>query len=250
MGVYGGVEKNWAALTNTGRTHVATKGVVQSGLVLNLDAGVSSSYGGSGTTWTDLSGSGNNGTLVNGVGYNGSNGGSLTFDGSNDLVNFGNNATLYNAYNTSFTQEYIIRLISGASTFRTIFRVDDWSRIYTQISETQLQFGIGYISPTDLLTYNNSFNYNQWYIISVVWSKLNTQKIYLNGALVAERTPTVSNYTAIIGTSGGANLGRGHTNPYQNNINANIATFKHYNRALSAAEVQRNFLAMRGRFGI
>ncbi len=44
MGVYAGVEKTWASQTNVGRTHIATKGIVQSGLVLNLDAGVLSSY--------------------------------------------------------------------------------------------------------------------------------------------------------------------------------------------------------------
>jgi hypothetical protein len=250
VGVYSGVETTWASQTNVGRTHIATKGIVQSGLLLNLDAGVFSSYSGSGTTWTDLSGNGNTGTLTNGPTYSSANGGSFVLDGVNDLVDFGNNSTLYNAYNTTFTQEYVIRLISNASTSRTIFRVDDWSRIYTQISETQLQFGIGYSSPIDLLTYNNTFNYNQWYMISVVWSKLNTQKIYLNGTLVAERTPTVSNYTGITGTSGGANLGRGHTNPYQTSINANISIFRHYNRALSAAEIQQNFNATKSRYGL
>ena len=49
--------------------------IVTSGLVLNLDAGNTASYPGTGTTWTDLSGNGNNGTLVNGVGYNFANGG-------------------------------------------------------------------------------------------------------------------------------------------------------------------------------
>ena len=62
--------------------------VIESGLVLALDAGNTKSYPGSGTTWTDLSGNGNNGTLVNGVGYNSGNGGSLVFDGSNDYVQF------------------------------------------------------------------------------------------------------------------------------------------------------------------
>ena len=61
MGVFAGIEPTWAAQTDVGRTHIATKGIVQSGLVLNLDAGVSSSYPGSGTTWTDLSGNGNDG---------------------------------------------------------------------------------------------------------------------------------------------------------------------------------------------
>ena len=37
-------------------------GIVTNNLVLHLDAGDSSSYSGSGTTWTDLSGQGNHAT--------------------------------------------------------------------------------------------------------------------------------------------------------------------------------------------
>ena len=223
---------------------------VRDGLVLYLDAANARSYPRSGTTWFDRSGNGNNGTLVNGVGYSGDNFGSLSFDGVNDYVNFGNNTTLYNAYDTTFTQEFAVRLISGASTSRTIFRVDDWSRISTGISTSSITFTIGYSSPVDSLTYNSTINYNQWYLITTVWTKLNTQQIYLNGILVAQRTPTISNYTGVTDTSGGANLGRGHTSPYTSNINANIAFFKHYNRALTPQEIQQNYNALKGRFGL
>ena len=222
--------------------------IVTDGLVLCLDAGNTKSYPGSGTTWTDLSGNGNNGTLQNGVGYDNSNGGRLIFDGVNDLIYFGNNSTLYNAYNTTFTQEFWVNLISGASTGRTILRVDNWTRISLSISTTGISFTIGYSSPIDNLSYNSTFNYNQWYCISIVWNKLVSQQIYLNGYLVAERTPTVSNYTGITGTAGGANIGRGHTNPFQTNINAYIPSFKHYNRALTASEVLQNYNATKGRY--
>jgi len=251
MGVYAGPAEYWYN-SNEGRTSQSTRIVVQDGLVLNLDAGASISYPGSGTTWTDLSGQGNDGTLTNmdAANLDGANGGSLSFDGSNEYVNFGNNSTLYNAYNTTFTQEFWVNLISGASTGRTILRVDNWTRISLSISTTGISFTIGYSSPIDNLSYNSTFNYNQWYCISIVWNKLVSQQIYLNGYLVAERTPTVSNYTGITGTAGGANIGRGHTNPFQTNINAYIPSFKHYNRALTAAEVQQNFNALRSRFGI
>ena len=63
--------------------------IIVDGLILHLDAGNSSSYSGSGTTWTDLSGEGNNGTLVNGTSYTSDDGGSLVFDGTNDYVNLG-----------------------------------------------------------------------------------------------------------------------------------------------------------------
>ena len=65
---------------------------MQSGLVLNLDAGASTSYPGSGTTWTDLSGSGNTGTIANGT-YTSANGGSLVFDRST-YVNLGDPTSL------------------------------------------------------------------------------------------------------------------------------------------------------------
>jgi hypothetical protein len=55
-----------------------------SALVLDLDAGNTSSYSGSGTRWTDLSGKGNHGTLVNSVTYNSA--GYLVFSGNGPYV--------------------------------------------------------------------------------------------------------------------------------------------------------------------
>ena len=60
--------------------------VVQSGLVLYLDAANSKSIVSGSTTWTDISRNGNNGTLTNGPSFSGSNGGIIVFDGSNDYV--------------------------------------------------------------------------------------------------------------------------------------------------------------------
>ena len=74
MGIAYGVTTNFQA----------TKGIIQDGLVLNLDAGVRDSYD-SGTTWRDLKGS-NNGTLTNGPTFNKANGGSLVFDATNDHI--------------------------------------------------------------------------------------------------------------------------------------------------------------------
>ena len=62
-------------------------GIVTNNLVLHLDAGDSSSYSGSGNTWTDLSSSNNNGT-INGATYNSGNDGYFDFDGSNDSISF------------------------------------------------------------------------------------------------------------------------------------------------------------------
>ena len=63
-------------------------GIVQDGLVLNLDASNTLSYPGSGTTWFDLTSNNNDGTLVNGPTFDSANGGSIVFDGINDYVSF------------------------------------------------------------------------------------------------------------------------------------------------------------------
>ncbi len=247
MGVYGGIEKNWAALTNTGRTHVATKGVVQSGLVLNLDAGVSSSYGGSGTTWTDLRGSGNNGTLVNGVGYVGTNGGSLSFDGTNDYVNAGNLGSFYSQGTISYWMNS-----SAVENYRNPF------------STHYLGGNVGirfeqYSSPGgfNLVIGNNASNYsiydyspgailtaNIWYNVVLVWNTSTNNVVgYLNGVQKFNSTHTLWATTLpSISIGSGFDASR--------YFKGNISQVSIYNRALSASEISQNFLAMRGRFGI
>ena len=56
------------------------------GPTLLLDAGIATSYPGSGTIWTDLSGNGNNGTLTNGPTFSSADGGSIVCDGVNDHI--------------------------------------------------------------------------------------------------------------------------------------------------------------------
>lgn len=230
-------------------TSSITYSLVTGGLSLNLDSSNSQSYSGSGVTWTDLTGNGNNGVLTGGASYNS---GLITLDGVDDYIEFNNNNLLYNAWGGDFTQEFSIRLKGNASSFKTIFRVDDWSRISINISTSQIQFKIGYDngSPqSDTLTLNYQFNYNQWYVIGIVWSKLNTQRIYVNGILVGQRTPTLSNYVGVSSSSGGANIGRGHSSPYSNHINCDISTFRHYNRVLSNVELLENYNFIKSRFG-
>ena len=64
--------------------------MVNSGLVLYLDASNPNSYAGTGTTWTDLSGYGNDFTLVNNPTFNTGNGGYLQFDGVDDYLGSSN----------------------------------------------------------------------------------------------------------------------------------------------------------------
>ena len=63
--------------------------IITTNLVQYLDAGNSSSYSGSGTTWSDLTASGVDGTLINSPTYSSSEGGgSFLFDSVDDYVKF------------------------------------------------------------------------------------------------------------------------------------------------------------------
>ena len=250
MGVFAGVEKNWAALTDVGRTHIATKGIVQSGLVLNLDAGVSRSYGGSGTTWTDLSGNGNTGTLVNGVGYNGSNGGALSFDGVNDLVNL--NSSLNLSTNSGFTM--CLFLQANPTQVNSA-----WNYFHSKNSPG-IEMGTYGTSGTSFIFKDNTTN-------SLVSSEnvVSSWSYIAFGTNPTTRTPFIQTFNSsgnFLSTSSTAfsnttigferlfSTGTGGGPSGTQYYGAKCAVIQAYNRALSASEIQQNFNATRSRFSI
>ena len=67
----------------------ASTGIISANLVQHLDAGDSSSYSGSGSTWSDLTSNGVDGTLMNSPTYSSTEGGgSFFFDGTSEYVKF------------------------------------------------------------------------------------------------------------------------------------------------------------------
>ena len=79
-----------------------------------VDASDSSSYSGSGTTWSDLSGNGYDLTLTNGPAYNSGSIDSFSFDGSNDYAQNGNGLQIFGA-SDAYTTEVWMRLTSAFS---------------------------------------------------------------------------------------------------------------------------------------
>ena len=67
--------------------------------VVHLDAGDSSSYSGSGTTWSDLTSNNNDFTLSNCT-FSSDNSGSIEFNGSNSQADRGSELTFNKASNT------------------------------------------------------------------------------------------------------------------------------------------------------
>jgi hypothetical protein len=222
--------------------------IVLPGLVLCLDAANTKSYPGSGTTWTDLSGNGNNGTLVNGVGYNSGNLGSLSFDGVNDEVQLpGTNLSLNQMTISSWN------FSSNYAQNGFMFEKTTNGSVNTQYSLFYNTAPLIYyrtygLSTTDLTVNTTTAGVvnNSWNNVVATWDGTN-KRIYVNGVLRA----TSANLTGTVtqNTSGIALIGR-HGNPSAYPFNGRISNTQIYNRALSAAEIQQNFNALRSRFSI
>jgi hypothetical protein len=240
MGVMYGVNPTWGAQTNEGRTHIATKGIVQSGLVLNLDAGVSSSYPGSGTTWTDLSGNGNTGTLTNMEvpgDYTSTNGGILTFDGVNEYVVCSGSLTL--------TAATFIAWINRASVQGTNPGII-FSRSPTATGMNFRSGALGYHWNDD----SNTYSWASGLVIPQAWCMC---AITVTSSLATGYLYQASGLTTAL-----AGLGHGSTtmssirvgvDAFENRYyTGNISQALIYNRALTATEIRQNYLATKSRY--
>lgn len=225
--------------------------VVLNNLSGALDLSDPSSYPGSGTTLTDTSGAGLNATISNATFAGTAPLNYLAMNGINSAINFGRPPVLYNAIDTEFTAQFTIRPTNIPTTDRTIFRIDDWSRVYFVMNNTRVFFRVGYGSPSDDLNYEVALPENEWVTLTIVWDKLNRQELYIDGDLVASRTPGVVTYSGIGGNeSGQANIGWGHSSPFQTPLAMDFAQFSFYQRALSPAEVYQNYYTFKQKYGL
>ena len=226
---------------------LAAAGIVTSGLALHLDAGDPASYPGFGNTWTDLSGNGNHGTLVNGTGFNSANGGSLVFDGSNDYVELGN---ILNIGTGQFTLEYFGRATASTNNYTKIaskgaYANGGWMLMHGKTpSGTYVigfQFGSG--GTDTFLVVSDPVLVNTTYHVAVTRDASNIIRTYLNGSIRLSLTSTF-NFTT---NTYNYNIGRTGFGEY---FIGNVYNWRHYNRALTATEIQQNFDALKGRYGL
>jgi hypothetical protein len=212
--------------------------IVSEGLVLCLDAGNTKSYPGSGATWTDLSKNSNTGTLTNGPTYNSSNGGSIVFDGTNDYAPIGT---------TGFPIGASAGTLCGWARTDTITGSYRWIISYGSSSTGQARI-IGINNSTYVFGgYGDDITaagvpLNTWFNVVGVYNGT-TASMYLNGILVSG--PTAKTWNA---TTSSSQIGRQvNGNEYWD---GNISQVMIYNKALSTTEIQQNFNALRGRFGL
>ena len=221
------------------------------GLTLCLDAGNSKSYPGSGTTWTDLSGRGNTGTLTGGPTYNSANGGSIVFDGTNDYV-LANNTSLNSQFSTTSVSHFMWVYPTGAGVLvselgQTTPNVS-WHDSNIEINASgAFSFSTWHGGLTNKVVSSN-LSFNTWYYVGFAYDGT-TLTAYINGASIGTTTFSrqapynngQQTHYALFATDG-TNMGTGGYGV------GRCAAFSVYNRALSAAEIQQNYNALKSRF--
>lgn len=241
--------------------------LVTSGLVFHLDATNSSSYSGTGSTWTDLSGNGYNASLVNSVGYtsDATAGGVLTFNGSNQYVTTPIGPMSYS--NPTFSYDIWFKLtasqtgLNGSSTPGGGFRIIAGGSIghfesvmyCTDFSGTKLPYG-GFIgryggggSGTQGWSVHPNYleTLNVWFNFAVTHTS-GSSAFYKNGVSLGTQNWSYTTFS----TSTNTWFGNGNSDVYSGYYGpGRVAQIRYYNRVLSASEVLQNFESTKSKFG-
>ena len=233
-----GLNGFWLPLNNTSTGSI----VDDSSLKLHLDASDSSSYGGSGTTWSDLTSNGNDATLVNGLNYISNNGGYFDADGSNDYIDLNYKIPCP----VNFTLEFWFKYDStsaGGRILGTVSRDDNCLAIECSATSGAVAIqcagaggsgaNFGTNGPTDT-------NWHHW-VITRDGSKI---IYYLDGILKATSTgfSSTATYTSSY-DSALMTLRNGYAH-----MNGSIAQFRYYDDTLTAQEVITNYRATQGNY--
>lgn len=221
------------------------------GALLYLDPGNTSSYSGSGTTWTDLSGNNNNATLNGSPTFTNAGSASyFTFNGAGTQ----NATTLSSKYVQTYTGKTVMMVIrpsssawtNGAAQFRGIFGTAAGARNFNTYIYHDASNNIAiHYSANGLGGFSNNITLpsNQWSVVAVTQTTGGLVTYYLNGVAVGTNTSvTFAQY---------ANSGNSENVAYTDNWwYGDVGVTAVYGRALSADEIVQNYNSLATRYGM
>lgn len=216
----------------------ASAPIVTSGLTLQLDAGNTSSYPGSGTTWTDLAGTQQNITLTNSPTFTSGTPAYFTFNGSSQYGT-GSGAVLTT---TSYTKSVWFYL--NATADNNLISSDTGGHFMYLASSSKIYCGHANWGNYQVFPSTANIGLNTWYNATLTFNTTDGMVLYLNGTqdstYTANKTAHGGNSSTNIGCFGaGGNL-----------LNGRIAKVYCYDRSLTAAEVLQNYNVDKSQFGL
>ena len=221
--------------------------IVQRGLSVNVDAGLSTSYNNAGgASWFTTNSSGSLAFTGGTPSFSTANSGALIFNGTSQGAYFINGS---GAVQIPFTLNVWFKTNNTNSCNVWAFKTNQSSSPLTWIRMA--------ISPTNkyIEMANNggsiSFINNTTVVTMGVWYNecvtitASTISLYENGSLL--QTATNSTFSSLSGFNYGE---LGYLSGYGQYMGANISSYSLYNVALTSTEITQNFNALRSRYGL
>lgn len=216
-------------------------GIVREGMVLHLDPGNRNSYRGVGTTVIDLTGKGYNGTLSGGLTWSPLYGGVWVHDGTNKWVD---TALSIDANPNTICAWFYCTDVASANG-RGVVLTDNggWDKGFGTVS-SQWEIHVG---DNQGVSSTRAPQNGLWYFGTCTYDNTNVI-LYINGANAvytkgsgpgATSGEPVEIGRAWYNGGGGSRFWAGY-----------ISSVQIYNRVITAAEINQNWNAMKGRFGI
>jgi hypothetical protein len=199
-------------------------------------------YGGS--VYRDLSGNSRNATLISYPNYSNDGLGSILFNSTGPYVSLTvNSYGITDAYTVSFW----VKRISGTGVFLYIGQTGSAGMYFENYTNTDLfTWFFGPNSPQNNGNWGASIlSTTSWtHVAMVMVTSTKTQTRYING--VASGSPFI--FTNAVTAPSGSGTWQIKNN--SQNWTGYISNLQLYNRALTAQEIQQNFIATKSRFGL
>ena len=209
--------------------------IVQANLLINLDAGNTNSYPGTGTTWTNLVND-TDYTISNGA-FDSGNGGSIVFNGTSTFVPIG--TPLSNG--TNFTKEAWVNADVVTAGGRNI--LSSASNVFWNNGSTLS----GGVEGTFNHVTSASFPATVWrHVVLTFDDAVNTMRLYINGIQVSQNTNVTQSYISETERIGAHFTG---VNPISF-WDGKIAEVRVYSQALTGNEVLTNYNNTKARYGL
>jgi len=234
-------------------------GILSTNLKLHLDAGDSDSYGGSGTTWSDLT-SENNDATINGATYSSSDGGIFDFDGTDDYAVTAHSSD-FDFGSGDFTVEVWCKPTNSSQTDPAIIALwnyPDGRRSWTIFGNTGGSAGTfdgsvrAAVSPDGAFAtrteITGTLTLNAWN--HVVFTRIsNTLTFYINNSSAGTASYTGSVYS---NTVDGMTIGAmGDSAASVNEFDGGISQVRIYKgTGLTSTQVTQNYNATKSIFGL
>lgn len=221
--------------------------IVEDGLVFYVDAANEKSYPGSGTTWYDISGAGIEGTINESPTYSSDYQGRFTFNSSNlqwvqfntsgKEVSVGQGNTLccflYRTSTTTAQRNIISTRFGGGG-----------GALYIGSRSNQIFSYYNTLSPASYVA--TTFPNNTFLYIVVRLNTDSTITHFSKGDGIDDKN-TCSTKSGTWNSGNNNQLRFGGDLEY---FDGDMYLYQHYNRALTDAEVQQNYVAVKSRFGL